>query len=347
MSIDIEGLLKEISPETPCGEDLAYDTDYMELERLAQGTPEQQVGDEVIAAEEPNWSDIRQRAEKLLSRSKDLRVALHLTLALLITQGLGGLRDGLALMRGLLETYWDGFYPPLDLEDEDPSLERINILASLSPSEDSYEDPMRFKQRVLEAPLSLPQDKRLARITLRDIMIASGELPLPASGQEPSADAATIDASFEATGTEELQAAAEAARAAGEHVKAIDAFLIERVGASKAPDLSAIGKAVQKVCQALDEYLARRGYGSDGGGEGGDDEKEGGAASGEIRSTKDIVQSLERICVYYERHEPSSPIPLLLRRAQRLVGKNFAEVIADLSPDAIKQVQLVSGVKGD
>ena len=66
-------------------------------------------------------------------------------------------------------------------------------------------------------------------------------------------------------------------------------------------------------------------------------------SSGEIRSTKDVMQALERICVYYDRHEPSSPIPLLLRRAQRLVDKKFLEIIEDLSPDAMKQVQQVSG----
>src|SRR5690242_21313615 len=33
--------------------------------------------------------------------------------------------------------------------------------------------------------------------------------------------------------------------------------------------------------------------------------------------------------------EPSSPIPLLLERAKRLVAKDFLEVLAELAPDAL------------
>jgi type VI secretion system protein ImpA len=46
---------------------------------------------------------------------------------------------------------------------------------------------------------------------------------------------------------------------------------------------------------------------------------------------------------YYEQHEPSSPLPLLLKRAKRLVGRSFVDIIRDISPDAMTQVQVVSG----
>ena len=46
---------------------------------------------------------------------------------------------------------------------------------------------------------------------------------------------------------------------------------------------------------------------------------------------------------HYERREPSSPVPLLIKRAKRLVDKSFVDIIRDLSPDAISQVQMVSG----
>ena len=48
---------------------------------------------------------------------------------------------------------------------------------------------------------------------------------------------------------------------------------------------------------------------------------------------------------YYERKEPSSPVPLVLKRAKRLVGKSFVYIIRDLSPDAMSQVRMVSGEK--
>ena len=51
-SIDLETLIAPIEVEPPCGPSLDYDPAYLELERLAQGTPEQQMGDSVIAAQQ-------------------------------------------------------------------------------------------------------------------------------------------------------------------------------------------------------------------------------------------------------------------------------------------------------
>ncbi len=65
--------------------------------------------------------------------------------------------------------------------------------------------------------------------------------------------------------------------------------------------------------------------------------------SGQIRSNQDIHKALDMIIQYYEQHEPSSPVPLLLKRAKRLVGRTFVDIIRDISPDAMTQVQMVSG----
>jgi type VI secretion system protein ImpA len=65
--------------------------------------------------------------------------------------------------------------------------------------------------------------------------------------------------------------------------------------------------------------------------------------SGAIRSRADVVRVLDNICEYYTANEPSSPIPLLLRRAQRLVEKSFMEILADIVPDSVNQARIVSG----
>jgi type VI secretion system protein ImpA len=71
------------------------------------------------------------------------------------------------------------------------------------------------------------------------------------------------------------------------------------------------------------------------------------AIAGEIHSTDDVVRVLDLICAYYQRVEPSSPVPLLLRRARGLVRKSFMEIIQDLNPEAIHQIQVISGPLGD
>jgi type VI secretion system protein ImpA len=56
---------------------------------------------------------------------------------------------------------------------------------------------------------------------------------------------------------------------------------------------------------------------------------------------------LDRICDYYSRNEPSSPVPLLLRRARSLVTKDFMGIMQDLAPAAIAQIEAIRGSEGD
>ncbi|MGK2926590.1 MAG: ImpA family type VI secretion system protein, partial [Lysobacterales bacterium] len=65
--------------------------------------------------------------------------------------------------------------------------------------------------------------------------------------------------------------------------------------------------------------------------------------SGPISNRSDVVRALERVCEYYSVQEPSSPVPLLLRRAQRLVEKSFMEILEDMVPDGVSQARIVSG----
>ena len=69
------------------------------------------------------------------------------------------------------------------------------------------------------------------------------------------------------------------------------------------------------------------------------------SAPGEIATREQVIESLDRICRYYDQFEPASPLPFLLRRARRLVGRNFLEVMSDLAPDSLNQVRLATGVE--
>ena len=55
---------------------------------------------------------------------------------------------------------------------------------------------------------------------------------------------------------------------------------------------------------------------------------------------------IDKMCDFYARSEPSSPVPIILRRAQRLVGKNFWDILNDLSPSAVDTVKVISGTEG-
>jgi type VI secretion system protein ImpA len=48
---------------------------------------------------------------------------------------------------------------------------------------------------------------------------------------------------------------------------------------------------------------------------------------------------------FFRRNEPSSPIPLLVDRAKRLVSKDFLEVLADIAPEALHVARAAGGIK--
>jgi type VI secretion system protein ImpA len=64
---------------------------------------------------------------------------------------------------------------------------------------------------------------------------------------------------------------------------------------------------------------------------------------GEIRSRADVVRTLDALCDYYARNEPSSPVPMLLTRAKRLVDKGFMEIMRDLAPAGVSEAELIAG----
>jgi len=345
--IDLDTLMSDVSPDAPCGEDLAYDPQYVALFTMAEGTPERQVGDSVIPAEEPDWRQVRDSAVELLRRTKDLRVTLELAVALLRLEGLPGLRDGLSLLHTTLDKHWEGVHPVLDPDDAFDPTERMNIIGALATPPGATGDPMRIQARLREAPLT--DSRQFGRYSLRDIDIAKGDVTHHGDGEAPTLSA--IAGAFSDTEAERLQELHQAASEAIEFVDGIDRVLTERAGAANAPDLQSFKRLLSEAASRIADALSERGYGQPGqdaaeeqpSSEGGAPVAHAVSAPGEIRSRQDVVKALDRICEYYEKNEPSSPVPLLLKRAQRLATKSFLDIVKDLSPDAIAQIEIISG----
>ena len=346
--IEIETLLGEVAADAPCGEDLEYDPSFAEMEKLARETPERQYGDTIIPAEPPDWRGVRKTALALLERTRDLRVTVYLARALLQTDGLSGFAEGLTLVEGLVERYWEGVYPLLDPDDDnDPTL-RINTIVALCDAETTLRD-------LREVPLV--DSRNLGRFSLRDVQIAAGVLTPVEGSDEELPTQSRIDAAFQDADLEALQATAGAVADASGRVERIEALLTDQVGVTQAPDMSDLSGVLKEIRQVLGEQLQRRGVSSTGETEGRAESDEGvvsGAAVsgqrlvvGEIASREDVIRMLDRICDYFSRHEPSSPVPFLLKRAKNLVTKDFMEIMLDLAPGGTEQANLIFGLQGE
>ena len=337
-AIDVSQLLQDVSPDSPTGQNLEYDADFQELEKEAAPRPERQMGDSVVPGEEPNWPEVRHHAIALLGRTKDLRIAVQLTRSLLRTDGFVGLSEGLDLVAGMLERHWEKLHPQLDPSDGNDPTFRINAVAGLADW-DTVVRPVR--------ELPLVDSRAAGRYSLRDIEIANGTSPKP-EGDEATPSMGVIEAAFIESDLTDLQTTAAAIQAALQSVGRISSAISGK--ADSVVDLGRLSSVLRSADQTLAAQLGRRG--AEGGasmpdGADGAPRPAGGGApraSGEIETREDVIRLLDKCCDYYKRHEPSSPIPLLLQRAKRLVSKDFLELVQDLAPGGVSEVKSIGGL---
>lgn len=338
-TIDIDAMLREVEADMPCGPNLEYDPDFIALEQEALGKPEVQYGDTITPAVPPDWKIVRRMAGALLERSRDLRLAVHLVRANLALSGIVGLADSIALVERLLDQRWDSVHPELDPDDDlDPTL-RINSLAILA-------DTGTLVRELKEATLVILPG--LGPFTVKMLEVANGEQP-PAAGQEKIA-LGSIEGALADADPERFAAGLDALGRTLDSVVNIELTLVRQVGSSQALNLDALTRPLRKA----HEFLSRQqgGAAEQGSGEHAAPAADGAAPaaragiSGDIASRDDVVRMLDKLVQYYARYEPSSPIPILLERAKRLVPMNFFEIMQDMAPDGIAQLKVIRGPDG-
>lgn len=332
---DLEALLAPLQDDAPCGADLEYDPAFLALLSAATGRPEQQYGDTVIPAEEPDWAAVHEQALALAGRTRDLRVAVWLARSGARQQGLRAGVDGLRLIAGLLERHWAHVHPQLDASDGNDPTMRLNALLPLASDVAGLAD--------LRAA-SLTGQRGGPRV--RDIELAFGNAE-PINGESVPAPQALADGlgNF-ATGNpwlpEQLQAGLGA-------VLAAESTIDQHLGAGQAPDFAPLTRLLKSLA-ALGQQL--QGGAPAPAAEGGTEpatatppRSHAAAQPGVINSRDDAVRALQRVCDWIEQHEPSNPAPLLIRRAQRLMSKSFMDIMRDLVPEGVQEIEKLAGVQ--
>lgn len=329
----VSAWLQPLSGEA-CGPLMEYEPSFMELEQTAAGKPETQFG----PAESPAWPQVREQAEALFEQTRDLRVALLWARSAINTDGIEGLGVGLGLLHGLLTNFWDELHPRP--EDDGDTFARVSVLASLNSADGLMGD-------VRQVPIL--RDRRLGGLRIRDIEVATGRLDARAGenayttpqvegliGEHP--DLLERIRTACTTATENLQALRRLMddRFGNDAVelKTLAAMLngLKSVTPEQAPEESSAGA---DETTADEGPTARKRGGS------------GGAPLAAVESRQDAVRAINLICAYLERFEPTNPAQLLLRRAERLIDKNFIDLVRDLAPEAVAEVARILGVKPD
>jgi type VI secretion system protein ImpA len=340
--IPLDKLLIPVRDGAPCGDDPWATGILSELETLVQGKPETQFS----AAEEPDWVQLRARVLEVAGTTRDLRVAAILATTLLHTDGLAGFRSGLQLIRGYLENFWPDVFPSLDATDNNDPSERINAVGNLAAPLGTDGDLLKIVPSLRKIPLLAAT--RTGRFALEHYLAVREQTPWPEEAG-PAPTMALLDAAKQEVGAAAVATVATTVRDILADLEAIERIFREKAGPTQFPSVDPLRQVLKQISSWLGGAAAAPGTaaspadGAAGVRAATGSEADGPGLSGTVRSREDVLRALEAIIAYYQRSEPSSPVPFLLKRAVRIVPMDFLEVMKELTPETREKIMTVVG----
>lgn len=362
--IDLTPWLRPLDGENPSGEDLRNDPRFLDLLRAIEPQVNVVYDDRnrpISQSTVPtDWPAVLVKAEELREQGRDLRLLLIVTRALSNQHGLAGLARGLELIAGSLEEFWDSLHPALrGGAPREAALRRINALLDLQNAQSGVLADLRqltfFNSPGLGAisGRDLEQGSLDDRTMLQEAASGLGNAERAALSKSHeqlinkvrSAIAALADRS-----AEQFAALLEGARKARSALGHLDAVLNKRLG-TVGPSVPDLARFVDRVLVSLERGKAApaerpaevptapapaaqaNGYAAPSAG-----------LPERISSREEVVKCLDLVISFYDRTEPSSPIPHLARRVRRMVHMDFLELMEDLAPSGLKEFRVLAGV---
>ncbi|MCW7539706.1 type VI secretion system protein TssA [Aquabacterium sp. A7-Y] len=329
-----EGWWMPLEGSEPGGPNLEYDADFITLMAAAAGKPESLFG----PAQPPDWLEVHTLAETLMPRTRDLRVAVMWGRAAVALRGIDELPATLRLLAGLLETCWDHLHPQPDPEDVDAFV-RLGQFTDLDTAKGLLGD---LRHAILT------NDRRLPSLRLRDIEVALDHLPARESDEPLTSE--QIRRAF-AELPEVAQHLAQRVAEAEGALNALRDVMTRRFGAAQPvqfkglrqmlallrsllpPPVTAAGVQVPAPDEASPVAPTPRPMTT---------ESSPHALSIETRA--DALRALRQVRAFLERTEPTNPAQLMLRRAERVIDKDFFELVREIAPGGLADAARILGV---
>lgn len=332
--------LTPVTDTAPCGPDLEYDHDFVVLFASAAPRQDVQYGAFIGGPDPVNWSEVERDCERLMMRTKDMRVAILYTRCRTRLGGAAGLAEGIGLLTAWLEAFAGRVHPQSDTDTErDAALEmRMNALQALA-------DPEGLLADVREIVLT---KSTLARLQVRDVERAFA-WPRATDALAPESVAQQL---------QDLRTQQPATMAGFDdaiaNLATIDAWCAHHLEAYR-PDLSPLSQLLGRLSASTPSVTASGSIetSSDPVPEPDEVLENDTAAEGELKNDAsspaprptrsspadrnaalDLIRSAR---TWFETHEPSSPIPVLLKRAEQFVGKRYAEVVTAIPAELLAQ----------
>jgi type VI secretion system protein ImpA len=324
-------LRQPLSSDAPCGENLE------DSQLLASFDAFRLFGQSVPLNPPPVWREVEAKSRAALEQSKDFRLLAHFGAAVLRTEGLPAFVGTLSVAAHWLEQHWAQVYPLVD----DDAILRKNVL-------NSFADRMAIVDGVRRLPIV--RHPVLGAFSLRDFEIATGKLAQPDGEEVP--DEAAMRAILAASSAADLATLQTSVISGLDALKSIETKMREEGGSDAAPNFDPLVTQLVQLQRLLTDGLAAHpsAPAETSAGPSGASASTATPRSGSlqaINSRQDAIVALDAVATYFRLNEPSSPIPLFIERAKRLVAKDFLEVLADIAPDALSQARSAGGLRDE
>lgn len=326
-------LLEPISEAHPCGSDLEYDPEFVLLQSKVAPKQDVQYGDFVSPPEAINWTEVERDCRRLLLRMRDIRILILLVRCRARLDQAMGLRDGLSILSRLLETWPEAIYPQVVVDGEPDPAVRANALAALA-------DPQGLMQDVRDLVIST---NGVLRLRVRDVE-RSLSIPHAADALAPESVQHQLHEL-----RKQNNAVLSALDEAQTFASSIDSWARRHLP-DDYPDLGTLLRLLDTVTGAAPPAAPtvitlpaseRSPAGSQG--------FMGTTIEGPVVTPLDsnspepvmdrntALASIQAARIWFEAHEPSSPVALLLKQAERLTGKRFDEVYQAIPAELVER----------
>lgn len=341
-------IIADIQGDSVCGVNLEDDSGFQNFFFESQGTPERFDGQSTIPAEPPEWREVKKQAIVYLAKTRDLKLISVLAQSVLNTEGLFKFEQCLSGLSQQVKTHWNEIFPALDEDDGDP-LERISALGHLCDKD--------FVINIIRQ-LPLANSKVLGNVTLQKI-----EHAVSPTGSKSDSDLGLpqIIGIFKESDTAQNTATYTVVNQCISHLGEINKAFIEQSGNEYNVNFDATIEVLTNLSNSLKKYGDLRLEVVTQGEEGSDisesEQPSGDSASTstatstsfsptnmKLTSRNDVERCFGLILSYYQEFEPSSPVPILISRAKKLVNSDFLDIVRDIFPDALEQVQKLGGI---
>lgn len=379
--MDLESLLAPLAGEQPSGVELRNDARFHSIERLLEPAARQHRvrpdGSINESATPVDWASVLSQGQELAADGRDLRLLVILVRGLYATEGFKGLSQGIGLLQRSVADYWADLHPRLRDRDDPQmaAMARSNALRQLDNDDNGLLGDLRYGVAFSPRGIGPVTFDDVAGIPLSDFDVqarmASGlskeekDAKLARHRERANRARAACRAMAAEQGDEVAAMVAEiGACLAG--IDALRAIFAEKAGLDGASGLSLkeLSDLLASCRKSLETAIAE----TDAAATGPDPaaSPDSGAAAavapspqsapsavvmngaagkpGEINSRGDVEIALDRIVAFYERTEPSSPIPHVARRLRRMVAMDFLQLMNEIAPSGLKEFRNIAGL---